>query len=333
MRYRRLGQTGLRVSEIGFGAWAIGGPFSFGGQPIGWGKVSDEDSVTSLRTAFEYGVNFVDTADIYGFGHSEELVRQAVKDAPQEILVATKVGFLPEAQENRFQGFSREHLFNACEASLRRLGTEAIHLYQLHCPPLEIIEAGEAFESLDTLKRQGKIQHYGVSIERDVEAIAAMEYPGVETVQIIFNMLRQKPARTVFPLALKQRVGILARVPLASGLLAGKFSVNSVFSDDDHRSSPIPGETFSGIDLARGLELVNKLRFLEYEGGPSLAQIALRWILAFDAVSTTIPGAKTSRQVMENVASSGGEYLSDPDMDRIHSIYRQYVAPLVEEQW
>lgn len=321
------------MSEIGFGAWAIGGPFSFGDRPIGWGEVNDEDSIASLRTAFEHGVNFVDTADIYGLGHSEELVREAVKDAPQEILVGTKVGFLAEARGDSVQDFSREHLFNACEASLRRLGMEAIHLYQLHCPPLKVIEDGEVFEALDELKRQGKIIYYGVSVERDAEAIAAMEYPGVAAIQIIFNMLRQKPARTVFPLARSQRVGILARVPLASGLLAGKFTSDTVFSKDDHRSSPIPGETFSGIDLARGLELVEKLRFLEYDGGPSLAQIALRWILAFDAVSTTIPGAKIPQQVIENVTTSGGEYLSDPEMDRIHSIYRQYVAPLVEEEW
>jgi aryl-alcohol dehydrogenase-like predicted oxidoreductase len=333
MRYRRLGRTGLRVSEISFGAWAIGGPFCFGSQPIGWGAVNDEDSIASLRTAFEHGVNFVDTADIYGLGHSEELVRKAMNGAPQEISIATKGGFLPEPRGGSFQDFSREHLFEACEASLQRLGCEAIHLYQLHCPPSEVLEREEVFEVLDELKRQGKILHYGVSIERDTEAITAMEYPGVETVQIIFNMFRQKPARTVFPLAMKQGVGILARVPLASGLLAGKFTPDTVFSEDDHRSSPIPGETFSGIGLAEGVEIVEKLRFLEFEGGPSLAQIALRWVLAFDAVSATIPGAKTPQQVKENVATSGGEFLSDPDMDRIHSIYRRFVAPLVEEQW
>jgi aryl-alcohol dehydrogenase-like predicted oxidoreductase len=321
------------VSEVGFGAWAIGGPFSFGGRPIGWGEVNDEDSLASLRTAFEQGVNFVDTADVYGFGRSEELVRRAVQDAPQEIYVATKVGFVREPREDRIQDFSREHLFEACEASLRRLGSEAIHLYQLHCPPPDVMESGDVFDALDELKRQGKILHYGVSIERDEEAITAMEYPGVEAVQIIFNMLRQKPARTVFPLARAQDVGILARVPLASGLLSGKFTADSIFREDDHRSSPIPGETFSGIDFALGVRLVEKLRFLEFEGGPTLVQIALRWILAFDAVSTTIPGAKTPKQVWENASTSGGEYLSDPDMDRIHSIYRQFVAPVVEEKW
>jgi len=283
--------------------------------------------------AFELGVNFVDTADIYGLGHSEELVRRAAEDAPQEVYVATKAGFVAEPQGGRIQDFSREHLFEACEASLRRLGLEAIHLYQLHCPALEVIEEGKVFDSLDELKKQGKIVHYGVSIDRDAEALAAMQYPGVETIQIVFNMLRQKPARTVFPRARSQGVGILARVPLASGLLAGKFSAASRFPEDDHRSSPIPGETFSGIALAQGVQLVERLRFLESESGVSLAQAALQWILAFDAVSSVIPGAKNPEQVAENVATSGREFLTDSEMDRVHYVYRQFVAPLIEEQW
>lgn len=333
MRYRRLGRTGLRVSEIGFGAWAIGGPFSIGGRPIGWGRVDDEESIASLRTAFEQGVNFVDTADIYGLGRSEELVRRAAESAPQGITIATKVGFLAEPREGRVQDFSPEHLTQACEASLRRLGREAIDLYQLHCPPLRVIQAGEAFDALEGLRQAGKVLHYGVSVERDAEALAAMDRPGVESIQIVFNMLRQKPARTVFPRARSQGVGVLARVPLASGLLAGKFDPGSVFPEDDHRSKPIPGETFAGLDLVKGLQLVEKLRFLESDGEASMAQAALQWILAFDTVSTVIPGAKNPRQVKENVASSGKAFLTDVEMDRIHFIYRQFVAPLVEEQW
>jgi aryl-alcohol dehydrogenase-like predicted oxidoreductase len=321
------------VSEISFGAWAIGGPFAFGSRPGGWGEVSDDKSLAALRTAFEEGVNFVDTADVYGLGHSEELVREAVADAPQEIFVATKGGFLREPKPDAHQDFSPEHLARACEESLQRLGRETVDLYQLHSPPLDVIESGEAFETLEKLKEQGKIRHFGISAKRDAEAVAAMEHPGVEVVQIAFNMVRQKSARTVFPTARLNNVAVMARVPLASGLLTGKFTRETRFAEDDHRSRPIPGDTFSGLEFARGVEVVEKLRFLESVGGPTLAQIALRWVLAFDAVSTVIAGAKTPEQVLENVATSGGMLLSDAAMDRIHFIYRQFVAADFEDQW
>jgi aryl-alcohol dehydrogenase-like predicted oxidoreductase len=333
MRYRRLGKTGLRVSEIGFGAWAIGGPFALGSRPAGWGEVDDETSLAALRTAFEAGVNFVDTADVYGHGHSEDLIRQAAADAPQEIIVATKAGYLREQEGDTRQDFSAGHLAAACEESLRRLGRESIDVLQLHSPPLEVIESGEAFEALEDLKQAGKIRHYGISAKRDGEAVAAMEYPGVETVQIVFNMLRQKAARTVFPTARQKNIAVVARVPLASGLLTGKFTRETKFTENDHRSQPIPGETFSGLEFSRGVEVVEKLRFLESVGGPSLAQIALRWVLAFDAVSSVIAGAKTPEQVLENVSTSGGMLLSDAAMDRIHFVYRQFVASDLEDQW
>jgi len=319
------------VSEIGVGAWAIGGPFEFDGRPIGWGKVNDEVSRASLHAAFERGVNFIDTADIYGLGHSEELVGKVIPDAPHEIVVATKVGYLREAKGDSRQDFSREYLTEACEESLRRLGREAIDLYQLHSPPPGVIESGEAFGTLEELKRSGKILHYGVSVKSDADAVAAMQCPGVEAVQLVFNMMRQRPARTVFPEARRRNVGILARVPLASGLLTGKFTLETKFEADDHRSTPIPGETFSGLEFDLGVEVVEKLRFLEQEGGPTLAQVALLWILAFDAVSAVIPGVKTPQQVAENVATSGGGMLPDVVMDHIHFIYQKYVAPVFEE--
>ncbi len=329
MRYRELGGTGIKISEISFGAWAIGGPFGFPGRPIGWGPVDDKESLQALRRAFELGVNFVDTADIYGFGHSEEIVGKAISDWGQEIFVASKVGFLQEPVNGSIQDFSAMHITRACETSLKRLGRERIDLYQLHCVPLEVIQRGEAFSALDKLQKQGKIRAYGVSIVTDEEALEAMKHPGMQCVQIIFNALRQKPAKTVLPIAKSKKVGILARVPLASGLLTGKFNTHTKFPASDHRSIPLASETFSGVDLARGLACVESLRPLAKIEGLTLAQLALRWILQNDAATAAIPGARNAHQVEENAAASGGK-LGRDTFKRIEEIYLSEVAELIE---
>lgn len=329
MKVRPLGSTGINISEVSIGTWAIGGPFAVSGRPIGWGKVDDNVSLDALRRGFELGINFVDTANVYGFGHSEEIVGKAARETKQEIFIASKVGFLREAVNGSIQDFSEGHILPSCEASLKRLGRDRIDLYQLHCVPLDVIRRGDVFSTLDKLKQQGKIRAYGVSINTDQEALAAMQYPGVQCVQIIFNVLRQKPAKTVFPIAKQKKVGILARVPLASGLLTGKFSHATAFSREDHRSNPLPGETFSGLEFAHGVRVVEKLKPLAKKEGLGLAQLALRWILEHEAVTAAIPGAKNVKQVEENASASQAK-LSKETMAAIEAIYRGEVAGLVE---
>ncbi len=331
MLYRRLGRTDMRISEIGFGAWAIGGPFAVFGRPIGWGEVDDETSLAALQKAFDAGINFIDTADVYGFGHSEEVVGKAIRQyaAGRGIFVASKVGYLREPKNGGIQDFSAEYIRRSCEESLKRLGMERLDLYQLHCVPLETIQRGEAFAALDDLQKTGKIRAYGVSIVTDQEAVAAMEYPGVQCVQIIFNVLRQKPLKTVFPIAKQKGIGILARVPLASGLLTGKFDAKTKFPAQDHRSNPLPGETFSGLELTAGLRCVEQLRPVAAEEKISLSQMSLAWIMQCDAVTSTIPGARTALQAAQNAAASG-TVLSRKALVRIEEIYQADVAGLVE---
>ncbi len=332
MKYRELGKTGIKISEISFGAWAIGGPFGFPGRPIGWGPVDDEASLEALHKAFELGVNFVDTADIYGLGHSEEIVGQAIHDWGQEIFVASKVGFLRELKNGSIQDFSAAHIARSCEESLQRLGRNRLDLYQLHCVPMDVIRRGDAFGALEKLQQQGKIRAYGVSIITDEEALEAMKHSGLACVQIIYNILRQKPAKTVFPIAKRKKIGILARVPLASGLLTGKFHAESPFSESDHRSNPLAGETFSGVDFARGLACVDKLRPLASKENLSLVQLAIRWILDSSAVTAAIPGARYAQQVQDNVGAPGGS-LSRSTLSRIKDIYTNDVAQLVESHY
>ena len=322
----------MKISEISFGAWAIGGPFAIAGRPIGWGAVDDALSLEALHRAFDLGINFVDTADMYGFGHSEEIVGKAIKEAGRKIFVATKVGFLREAVNGSIQDFGVDHITRSCEESLRRLGQERIDLYQLHCVPLSVIQQGDAFLTLDKLQKQGKIRAYGVSIITDEEAVEAMKYPGVQCVQIIFNCLRQKPAMTVFPMAKKKKVGILARVPLASGLLSGKFNAQTTFAPQDHRSAPIPGETFSGLEFAQGLRCIEQLGPLAGQEKLTLTQLALRWILESDAVTAAIPGARNARQVEEN-ASAHAVKISPDTMEKIQNMYIAELAELVESRY
>lgn len=327
MDYRELGRTGYRVSSISFGAWAIGGT---------WGVVDDGESLAALHRAVDLGVNFFDTADVYGDGRSERLLAQLKRERPEEIVIATKAG--RRLDPHTADGYTIENLTAFIERSLKNLQVEALDLLQLHCPPTEVYYRPELFAGLDDLVRQGKIRHYGVSVEQVEQALKAIEYPGVETVQIIFNIFRQRPAELLFSEAHRRRVGILARLPLSSGMLAGKLTLQSEFGSDDHRAFNRHGEefdrgeTFSGIDYETGLQAVEELRSLVPEG-MTMAQFALRWILMFDAVTCAIPGAKRPAQVEENVRAADLPAFSDVTMQAVDKIYRARIRALVHHYW
>ncbi len=327
MEYRPLGRTGWNVSSISFGSWAIGGS---------WGDVDDRDSFAALNKALDVGVNFFDTADVYGDGHSEQLLARLRKERSEPFHIATKAG--RRLDPHVAAGYNRENLTAFVERSLKNLNTERIDLVQLHCPPTEVYYMPEAFGVLDDLTQQGKIQYYGVSVEKVEEALKAIEYPNVQTVQIIFNIFRQRPASLFFEQAEKHQVGILARVPLSSGMLAGKMKPNTQFEADDHRNfnrhgeSFDVGETFSGVDYNTGLQAVDALRPLAPEG-TSMAQFALRWILMFDAVSCAIPGAKRPSQVEENARAADLPPLSDTTMERVRQIYDEFIREQVHQRW
>ncbi len=327
MNYRTLGRTGWSISEISFGAWAIGGA---------WGNVNDQDSLAALHAALDGGVNFFDTADVYGDGHSERLLARLKKERKDRFYIATKAGRrLPQQTP---EGYSHANLTAFVERSLKNLGTETIDLLQLHCPPTEVYYLPEVFGSLDELVRAGKLRHYGVSVEKVEEALKAIEFPHVQSVQIIFNIFRQRPAELFFGEAQRRGVGILARVPLASGMLSGKLTRDSQFAKDDHRNfnrhgeAFDRGETFSGVDFETGLNAVEELRAFVPRGA-TLAQLALRWILEFPAVTCAIPGAKRPGQVQENIAASALPPLSKAAMKKIGALYDGQIRPLVHHHW
>jgi aryl-alcohol dehydrogenase-like predicted oxidoreductase len=327
MRYRALGRTGWKVSEISFGAWAIGGS---------WGQVSDEDSMVALHKAIDCGVNFIDTADVYGGGRSERLIAGLKKERKEEMIVATKAG--RRLPRQTVHGYSRENLSAWVEDSLRNLATDRLDLLQLHCPPTELYSRPEVFGILDDLVTAGKIRYYGVSVEKVDEALQAIEFPNVQTAQIIFNCFRQRPAEAFFAKAKEKRVGILARVPLASGLLTGKLRRDSTFAADDHRNfnrrgeAFDVGETFSGVDYDIGLAAAEEIRAL-LPAGVSMSQFALRWILMFDAVTCAIPGGKRAEQVADNCRASDLPLLTPDAMAAVQCIYDEKVRPLVQHRW
>lgn len=328
MNYRELGRTGWKVAEISFGAWAIG---------ASWGQVSDTDSLAALHHAIDLGCNFIDTADVYGDGHSERLITQIKRDrAGEEIIVATKAGRRLPSQT--VEGYTPENLNAWIDRSLKNLETDCLDLVQLHCPPTSLYYHPEVFDTLDNLVRAGKIRYYGVSVERVEEALKAIEYPNVQTVQIIFNMFRHRPAELFFQEAKRRKVGILARVPLASGLLTGKMTPQSSFAADDHRNfnrhgeAFDVGETFSGVDYDTGLKAVEEIRAL-VPAGVSMTQFALRWILMFDAVTCAIPGGKRPDQVEENMRAADLPALTDLQMAKIREIYGKYVRAQVHHRW
>ena len=327
MNYRTLGRTGWKVSEISFGAWAIGGA---------WGDVDDKDSLGALHAALDGGVNFFDTADVYGDGRSERLLAKLRKERKEKFYIATKAGRrLPKQTP---EGYNHANLTGFVERSLRNLDADAIDLLQLHCPPTEVYYMPEVFGSLDEMVRAGKLRHYGVSVEKVEEALKAIEFPNVQSVQIIFNIFRQRPADSLFAESQKRKVGILARVPLASGLLSGKITRESKFAKDDHRNFNRHGEefdrgeTFAGVDFETGLNAVEELKSFVPEGA-TLAQLALRWILEFPAVTCSIPGAKRPTQVAENIAASALPPLSKLAMKKIDALYAGQIKPLVHQYW
>ncbi len=327
MQYRELGRTGWKVSALSFGAWAIGGT---------WGPVEEEESLAALRSALDMGVNFFDTADVYGDGLSERLIAKLRRETSQPIHIATKAG--RRLDPHVALGYNRANLTDFVERSLKNLDTEALDLLQLHCPPTEVYYMPEVFGVLDDLVQAGKLQYYGVSVEKVEEALKAIEYPNVQTVQIIFNIFRQRPADLFFQQAKLRRVGILARVPLSSGMLTGKFTRDSKFTSDDHRAFNRDGEafdrgeTFSGVDYETGLNAVDELKKI-CPSGMSLTQFALRWILMYDAVTCAIPGAKRPAQAEENFAAADLPPLSNEVMSAVRSIYEQRIQGLVHHYW
>jgi len=327
MQYRELGRTGWKVSTISFGAWAIGGT---------WGDVRDDESLAALNRALDLGVNFFDTADVYGDGHSEQLLAKLRKERSEEFHVATKAG--RKLDPHVASGYNKKNLTAFVERSLKNLEMEALDLVQLHCPPTEVFYMPETFGALDDLVKDGKIRYYGVSVEKVEEALKAIEYPNVQTVQIIFNIFRQRPLDLFFGEAQRRKVGILARVPLSSGMLTGKMTRTSSFQEDDHRrfnrhgESFDRGETFSGLDYEIGLQAVEELRPL-VPAGMTMTQMALRWILMSPAVTCAIPGAKRPSQAEENIQAADQPPLSEETMSQIRAVYDRLVRPQVHHYW
>jgi aryl-alcohol dehydrogenase-like predicted oxidoreductase len=327
MQYRPLGRTGWSVSTISFGAWAIGGD---------WGPVDDNESLAALHRAAELGINFIDTADVYGMGRSERLIGRFLTERRERIYVATKAGV--KLRPRAADAFNYENLSGFVEESLRNLGVEALDLLQLHCPPWETYYQPETFDALDRLSREGKLLHYGVSVKKVEEALKAIEYPGVQSVQIIFNIFRQRPAELFFREAQRRQVGILARVPLASGLLSGRLNAIATFDPADHRNFNRAGEkfdvgeTFSGVDFPTGLDCVEQLRPY-VPAGATMAQFALRWILMFEAVTCAIPGLRRPAQVEENAAAADLPPLAAETMDFTRRLYDESIRPLVHHRW
>lgn len=314
LRMRLLGRTGLKISEIGFGAWAIGGGFNIAGRGVGFGSTDDAISLAALQRAFELGVNFVDTADAYGRGHSETLLGKAIKVSPRRVHIATKVGNVRRDPQPTTQDFSAPYIRACCDGSLERLGVTMIDLYQLHNPPCEVIAGNEIWDTLRELKDKSKIAHYGISIGKPEEGILAIEKGDVETIQVVYNLLERDAAKELFDLAIKKSVGIIARVPLASGLLTGKYKPGHVFAENDHRKDAYPlGK------LEEALARVEKLRFLAEGTGRTLAQAALKFCLAHPAVSVVIPGIKTPEQAEENIKALNVPDLTADELKRIEA--------------
>ncbi|MBY3163832.1 MULTISPECIES: aldo/keto reductase [Rhizobium] len=328
MRIKEFGRTGRKVSEIGFGAWAIG---------AAWGEVNDEEALAALHAALDTGVTFIDTADVYGDGHSEQLIAKVVKQRRGERpFIATKAG--RRLPEQSVEGYSAENLNNWIDRSLKNLETDCLDLVQLHCPPTDLYYRPEVFGQLDRLVEQGKIRNYGVSVERVEEALKAIDYPDVVSIQIIFNAFRQRPIEHFFKLAVEKKVAVIARVPLASGLLSGKFKKDTKFEANDHRlfnrngEAFDVGETFSGVPYEIGLDAVERIRPL-VSGDTTMAKFALRWILMFDAVTVAIPGARNPAQASSNAEAAGLPAIPDDAMQEIKAIYDTYIKQYVHQRW
>ncbi len=327
MKHRDLGKTGMKISEVSFGSWAIG---------AGWGTVDDKDSLAALHKAVDLGINFIDTADVYGMGHSEQLIAQMRKERSEQLYVATKAG--RKLDPHVAEKYTPQNIRGFIQESLKNLKVDALDLLQLHCPPREAYYTPELFDALDGMVKEGLIKNYGVSVEKVEEALKAIEFPGVKTVQIIFNMFRQRPAELFFREAKARKIGVIVRVPLASGLLTGKMTRETSFEKDDHRNYNREGqafdrgETFAGVDYEKGLQAVEELKRIKPKDF-TMAQFALKWILMHDAVSCTIPGAKRPSQVEDNCRASNLPDLSKQVLDGVREIYEKYVKADVHYRW
>ncbi|HEY8183553.1 MAG TPA: aldo/keto reductase [Thermoanaerobaculia bacterium] len=307
MEYRELGKkTGIRVSAIGFGGWAIGGASEASGAPLGWGKQSDEDSMAAIRRARELGITFFDTADSYGFGRSESLLGIVLSRYRQDVVIATKVGVVRTGTGALKKDFSRQHIFHAVDGSLKRLRTDYIDLYQMHNPTIEDLRHEDIQDAMERLQDAGKIRFWGVSVSTPEEGIEIMQRGWAHALQVLYNVLNQAPAQVLFPTAKEKGYGIIARVPLASGLLTGKFRIDSVFPSDDLRQNFLTPRR-----LQEAIERVDETKSIIGGASRSLAEGALRFVLANEAVSTTIPGARNSRQVETNAAAIEGTLAAD----------------------
>ncbi len=328
MRHRKFGRTGFTTTDIGFGAWQIGGA---------WGDVTEADGRAALHAALDAGMSFIDTADVYGDGRSEKIIADVLKErGGQRPMVATKAG--RRLSPHVADGYNKENLEGFIDRSLKNLGVERLDLVQLHCPPAEVYYRPEVFQALEEIKAAGKIANYGVSVEKVEEALKAIEFPGVVSVQIIYNMFRQRPAQLFFKEAARRHVAIIARVPLASGLLSGKITRETAFAADDHRNfnrhgeSFDVGETFAGVPFETGLQAVEEIRAL-VPAGTTMAAFALRWILMADAVSVVIPGARNAEQAQANARAASLPAIPEDVMEATREVYYRLVAPHVHQRW
>lgn len=328
MRHRKFGRTGFTTTDIGFGAWQIGGA---------WGDVSEADGRAALHAALDAGMTFIDTADVYGDGRSEKIIADVLKErGGQRPMVATKAG--RRLSPHVADGYNKENLEGFIDRSLKNLGIERLDLVQLHCPPTDVYYRPEVFQALEEIKAAGKIANYGVSVEKVEEALKAIEYPGVVSVQIIYNMFRQRPAQLFFKEAARRHVAVIARVPLASGLLSGKITRDTAFAADDHRNfnrngdAFDVGETFAGVPFETGLQAVEEIRALA-PAGATMAAFALRWILMTEAVSVVIPGARNGEQAKANAAAASLPPIAEDVMEATREVYYRLVAPHVHQRW
>ena len=328
MKYRQLGKTGFNVSEIGLGTWQVGGT---------WGQPFDADlAERTLLAAIDQGVNFIDTADVYSGQQSERVVGKVVKARRDELYIATKIG--RRLNPHVAAGYNPANIRLYVEDALRNTGLDRLDLVQLHCPPTPVYAKADVFGELARLQQEGKIRHFGASVEKVDEALQAISFEGVATIQIIFNMFRQKPIEAFFPAAQKNNIGVIARVPLASGLLTGKITRDTQFDAKDHRAfnrhgeAFDKGETFSGVDFETGLAAVTELQAF-FPDVPGLAASALRWCLMFDAISTVIPGASRPEQAVRNIQASELPALTSAQMDAVTDVYQRLIKPQVHALW
>jgi aryl-alcohol dehydrogenase-like predicted oxidoreductase len=333
MKYRNFGRTGAMISEVGLGTWQLGG--------ADWGSISEKDALSILHKAVEKGINFIDTADVYGMGRSEQIIGKFLRETREKVYVATKLCRKEWVERKGWpEKFTLEMARQDCINSIRNLGVESIFLQQWHCPPTEWIKSGEIFEHMEKLKKEGLIQNWGCSVESIEEGLLCMKHPGCAALQVIYNIFRQKITDQLLPVAKKNNVGILARVPLASGLLTGKFTRDYKFPESDHRNYNADGtafnvgETFAGVPFEKGVEFAEKIKtILKPSPEATMAQLALRWILDHDAVSSVIPGATRPDQVESNARASSLAPLGAEIHKALQELYRKEIAGAIRGKY